>query len=214
MSSSEPISLLSRRYLDALLIPNRLLALQTVTHSLGSGTRALDLYVDVIAWAQHEIGRLWERNEVSVSQEHVATAISQLTLSQIYPALPRKNPIGRTALVSCVEGELHELGARMVADMLEVEGYEVVLLGANTPTESLIQMIRDLSPDIVGLSVSMESFLPAAIEAVKQIRAIGSDSPQILVGGHAVEDLGGHFEDVRIVLDAEDVRIVISELAG
>jgi MerR family transcriptional regulator, light-induced transcriptional regulator len=212
MSSTEPISLLSRRYLDALLIPNRLLALEAVTHSLGSGTPALDLYVEVIAWAQHEIGRLWERNEVSVSQEHVATAISQLTLSQIYPALPRKNQNGRTALVSCVEGELHELGARMIADMLEVEGYEVLLLGANTPTQSLVQMVGDLSPDIVGLSVSMESFLPSAIEAVEQIRAIGSDSPEILVGGHAVEGLEAHFDNVRIVVDAEDVRNVISEL--
>ncbi|CAN5719092.1 hypothetical protein BH23CHL2_BH23CHL2_12230 [soil metagenome] len=208
-----PISLIARRYLDALIVPSRLQALETVIHALRAGMPPLDLYVDVIGWAHHRIGDLWERNEISVSQEHVATAISQLALSQIYPSLPRKQPAGRTAIVACVEGELHDMGARMVADMLETEGFEVVLLGANPPTDSLGQMVRDLSPDVVGLSVSMESFLPAAVQAVERIREAGPEEIQILVGGHAASELGA-YEGVHLVDDELDVREVITGLTS
>lgn len=181
----------AERYLAAQLLPSRQQALDVVRIALEHGVPAAELYIDVIEWAQHEIGRLWQENRVTVAQEHIATAISQLALAELYPALPRREQTGQRVLVACVEGELHDLGARMVADLSEMEGFDVTLLGANVPTRSLVQLVQETLPDIVVLSVTMAFNLPSLLDAVSRIREVVGDQPRIIAGGQALRWANG-----------------------
>lgn len=91
-------------------------------------------------------------------------------------------------MVACVEGELHELPARLVSDYLELAGFAVVFLGANLPTDSLVSFLEQEPVDVLALSVTMVFNLPALRSAVSAVRErLGSDLP-ILVGGHAIEE--------------------------
>ena len=91
-------------------------------------------------------------------------------------------------MVACIEGEHHELGARMGADFLEMEGFDVRFLGANVPRESLVALVVETSPDVVGLSVAMTFNIPELEATVEAIRAALDPAPTILVGGHVVEE--------------------------
>lgn len=77
------------------------------------------LHLEVIRPAQVEIGRPWQENPITVADEPLATAISQLVVSHLYRYLPPAALDGRRVIVSCADGELHEMGARMAADFLE-----------------------------------------------------------------------------------------------
>lgn len=82
--------------------------------------------------------------------------------------------------------EFHELGARMLADMLEAAGWDVIFLGANTPSEELIKLVRKTSPRFLAISLTM----PFSIDKVAVIIATIKSDPglghiKIMVGGSA-----------------------------
>jgi methanogenic corrinoid protein MtbC1 len=128
---------------------------------------------------------LWQRNQITVAQEHLATAIIQTLLTQFYlTAAVFAKPSGRTALFAGVEGNQHVLGLRMVSDAFELAGWTVQFLGANTPTDALVAHLDSVKPEVVGLSASMVQQLPTLQRAVEVMKAeLGSQCPILLVGG-------------------------------
>jgi len=182
------VSELASRYLDAQLKGDRQRAVQVLLEEgLGGGVPPTDLLLRVITPAQREIGRLWEANEVSVADEHVATAISQLAMSHLYS---RAAPTGlrrEHVLIACVDGEWHDMGARIAADVLEHHGFSVCLLGPSVPVADLVARVRREMPDVVLLSVTMATHLPALRDA---FRTLTSTFPRIpvLVGGRGATD--------------------------
>lgn len=184
----ESASSLSRRYLAAQLAGDRQEALRLVfEEGLSRGLEASVLYLDVVQEAQREIGRLWQADRVTVAQEHLATSISQLVMAHLYPHLRRKARNGKRALVACVEGELHDMGGRMGADFLETAGFDVLFVGANCPTESLVALVAEHRPDLVGLSATMSFHLSALERAIVEIRKVTHPRFPIVVGGHVLE---------------------------
>src|SRR5690348_13273305 len=96
------------RYLEAQLAGQRQQAIRLIVEEgLGRGLTVPQLLIDVIQRSQHEIGRLWQENRISVADEHLATAISQLAMARLYQAAPRAPEVKRTIGLACVEGELH-----------------------------------------------------------------------------------------------------------
>jgi len=174
------------RYLNAQVAGDRRAALQVVHDALAGGHSVRDLRQRVVQAAQAEIGRLWQENRLSVAHEHMATAISQMALVQLFEAAPVPRARGRKILVACVEGELHELPARLVADYLESEGYAVRFLSADVPTASLCAAIAETSPDLLALSVTM-SFNVTGLRAA--VAAVREQFPKlkILAGGQALQ---------------------------
>src|SRR4051812_43375690 len=97
-----PAAGLRGEYLAALLAPDPARARDLVVGALDDGTPAADLYLRVLAPAMHEIGSLWERAEISVAQEHIATQITQGVLAQLAHRITRTSQTGhdRRALVA------------------------------------------------------------------------------------------------------------------
>ncbi|WP_300340376.1 cobalamin B12-binding domain-containing protein [Accumulibacter sp.] len=140
--------------------------------------------IHVIQPALYEVGRRWQQNNVSVAQEHLATAIAQTMMAQGFGRVEPAPDNGRKALFACPAGNHHCVGLRMVADAFEVSGWTVHYLGANTPLPALTDQIRQLQPDLVGLSASLPQQLRALREAVGVLRAsFVDDCPRIVVGG-------------------------------
>lgn len=192
--ADDPIVALRDRYLAAQLAGDRQEALRLVhLEGLERGIDAPRLALEVIMPAQREIGRLWQENRIGVAEEHLATAISQLVVSTLYAHFPRQQPNGKRIIVACVEGEQHELGARLVADFLEMEGFLVHFLGANVPTDSLVSMVRTERPNLVVLSSATTLHIAQLRSAVSRVRLVGGDALPIAVGGGIcawVHDLG------------------------
>lgn len=177
----------ARSYLDALRAADVAGAYKVSAGVLDRGMPLAALYQRVITPAMHEVGRLWEEGALTVADERLATAVTNRVLSAVRPPQLFEQPIrsdsGKpTALLAVVEGEQHALGLRMVADLLEDSGYRIAYLGADVPTEALLQAVRTLSPDLLALSATMPEStrrLEEAIDAVRQER------PQlpVIIGG-------------------------------
>jgi len=185
VSASPILTSLRDRYLQAQLAGDRREALRLIVdEGLATGISVVSLQSDVIQAAQHEIGRLWQRNVVSIAQEHMATAISQLVLSALFERAKPQPRLGKKLVLACVEGELHDLPARLVADVLDVDGFDVRFLGANVPHDDLIKAIVSERPDVIGLSVTMTFNVTSLRTAIARTREV-TPNP-IFVGGHAL----------------------------
>jgi methanogenic corrinoid protein MtbC1 len=180
------ITTVRERYLQAQVIGDRRAALRIVGEALGGGHTVRALQQDVIRAAQQEIGRLWQENRLSVAHEHMATAISQMALVYLFEQAPAPRAIDRRIVVACVEGELHDLPARLVADYLEMEGFTVRYLGANVPTGSLCGLLVEEPPDLLALSVTM-SFNVAGLRAAVAAARERLPGLKIAAGGQALD---------------------------
>lgn len=156
-----------------------------VDHAWTSGWSVEQIYLHVLAPAQTGIGTRWRRRRLSVADEHLAT---EITLGQMERLrghfVPRSAP-DRHAIVACVEGEGHAIGARMLADFLLIDGWAVDYLGASTPLGDLVELVSRRRPHLVALSVTQTEHLPAVSAAASALRSL-SPGPKILAGGAAL----------------------------
>jgi methanogenic corrinoid protein MtbC1 len=160
-------------------------ATDIVMNALDEGADIKRVYLDVFQRSQHKIGVLWMRNEISVAQEHFCTASTQAVMAMMYPRLFQGERNGRVAVATCVGGELHELGIRMVADFLELEGWDTYYLGASTPDKDVVASIKDREAGLLAVSVTMPYNVNLAERLIKAVRAEpGLDGAKVMVGGY------------------------------
>ncbi len=172
-------------YCESLLQSDRRTASNIIMRAFESGISVKELYRYIFQPVQWEIGRLWQINEISVAQEHFCTAATQMIMSQLYPHIFNSSKNGKKFLAASVGSELHEIGVRMVADFFEMEGWDTYYLGANTPQESIIKTIKELEPDVLGLSSTITFNLKNIKEIINTIRLNGLDrKTKIMVGGY------------------------------
>lgn len=171
------------------LLEGKLSRCNTCAAGYISGPRELqEFYLGVIQPAMVDIGAMWERGELSVAREHLATAIvTRILASQHMRFFGLDKPKGK-ALVSAAANEYHELGARMIADLLDLDGWDVKFIGSNVPVEEAVGIIRSERPSFAGISVTMPFNLEKAAGLIRRIH----DTPdisgtKILVGGRAFQ---------------------------
>ena len=180
-----PLVDLARDYLRLLLQGERHVASALVLDAVQAGAGIKDLYLYVFQRAQREIGRLWQMNQVTVAQEHYCTAATQLIMSQLYPHVFSAERIGHRAVVTCVGGELHELGARMVADFFEIEGWDAYYLGANTPADSILRTLKERDAEVLAISATMTFHVGDVADLVARVRSEeATKMVRVLVGGY------------------------------
>ncbi|MFL5263417.1 MAG: B12-binding domain-containing protein [Anaeromyxobacteraceae bacterium] len=173
------------RFLEAILAGDRAAALGEARRHMAAG---LDVfYEEVVRTALGEVGERWYRGELSVADEHLATAIAQSVIAALYPEFPWR-PRGPRALVATAPGDRHDLGARMVADLLALDGWDDVYLGADTPLRAVVEKVRAAKPSVVAVSVTLPLHLPAARDLVGALRE-AAPGARLVVGGRAVARL-------------------------
>ena len=152
---------LEREYLACLLTPDGRRARALVEQGLSAGVPASTLYLRLIAPAMYEIGRMWETATISVAQEHLSTQITQAVIAALALHLSGGEPVGagRVAAVSSSPGELHAIGAQMVGDFLDAQGWTVLALGANLPARELVELVRVREAALVALSTALPGHL-------------------------------------------------------
>jgi methanogenic corrinoid protein MtbC1 len=173
-------------YVAGLTAGDRRRAIGAITDGRAAGLDLRTLYLSVLQPALREVGRLWECGEMTVAQEHLATAITQTVMSRLAVDQPVPAAEGPTVIAACVDAERHGLGLRMLCDLLELEGWTALYLGATVPARDLVKMVAERRPRALALSVSLPPHLLAVRDAIKEVKALGDPQPIVAVGGRAV----------------------------
>ena len=185
LASEGPYAELAGAYLGALLNSERHVASRMILDAVAGGVPVKQIYLHVFQPAQYEIGRLWQLNKINVAQEHYCTAATQLVMSQLYPYVFASEKRAGTLVATCVAGDLHEIGMRMVADFFEMEGWNTVYLGANMPSSAVVDTVVQRHAQALGISATMSFHLRAVGELIDKIHARAEClDVTVLVGGY------------------------------
>ena len=155
---------------------------------LAAGVDPAEVYVDVLAPALRDIGEGWESGRFTVADEHRATAVAQRLVGRLGPMMARRGRKRGTVVVGAPAGELHALPCSIVADLLRGAGFDVVDLGADTPSESFVHAAAGASrlvAIVVGTTTGGRDKEVRAV--IRALRRAGADVP-VLVGGAAISD--------------------------
>jgi len=178
-------------FLAALREADSQTANDVVRSALASRIPADAIDTQIIGLAMIEIGALWQRSEISVAEEHLATGIASQAAAlaardqgsltaRLSTPLPE-----RSILLATAEGDDHVLGLRMVADMLEALDLDVQYLGSKVPSADLCELAAHTKPDVIGLSLTLPDL---ALSLEEQVLALRLACPEalLLLGGQGV----------------------------
>lgn len=201
---------LARRYLLAILEARIDAAVRLVLDAAQGGASIEDLIAELLVPVQRELGRMWQCGEASVAEEHLASQIAERLLTLLDAQATRAPRLDRRILVACVEGNDHEFGARLLASAFERQGWQVVLLGANTPAAELATAAEQFRPDLIALSAGTALHVRASAATVAAIRARVPERMPILVGGGVFAAVDGLWRDVGADGTAADAASAIA----
>ncbi len=138
----------------------------------------LQLFTPVL----YEVGRLWAAGQISVTVEHFAAALIRGQLDNLYH-LAAGGQTGLLVLVGCAPGELHEIGALMLALFLRRAGLRVAYLGQSVEARSLVSATQSARPAAVVLSATMPAHAASLLEAAEALHQAVKPGPALFVGG-------------------------------
>lgn len=148
------------------------------------------IYFNILEVALKEVGVLWEVGEIDVWNEHYISE-SILDIMREVKSYEKINDDKESSVICLTAGsEQHNIGIKMIADLLEVSGIKVIYLGSNLPTLSIINAIKSENPKYIAISVTISSNIESAKNVIKAIRtSFKNKAPLIIVGGMAFTNI-------------------------
>ncbi len=176
---------------------------------------APDFLDHVAAPALDQIGRGWAAGTISVAQEHLATAVFRRVLNRLLDVYEVKGPAPRL-IVATPAGEMHELGALMVAVAAAAEGWDVTYLGPDLPVADLLEASSASGANAVALSAVHAPDPAALLSAIRQTREGLPAGTPLLLGGAAVPNvaLDSSHDGIWLVESLEDLRLLLARLSA
>lgn len=158
---------------------------QIVQLLISEGIDITEIYVNLFQKALYRIGKLWDHNQLTIPEEHLATNVISSLIEKYSPSPTITR--NEKALVTCIDKEFHEIGAKMVAKIFEYHGYKTYYLGAAVPTKEIIKFTQQLSPQVIAISWSLYLNLARFLEVLDSISKMFVDKT-IFVGGQALKE--------------------------
>ncbi len=206
----------ARDYLDAALNGRRDDAIQVIREASATDLEVAEIMLGILEPAQNELGRLWERGEITIAHEHYVTAITQMSLSMLYPRLlVDRIPRGRNLVATTAAFETHEVGIRMISDLLEQDGWHTTFLGADVPVEDVVETVAEQRAHVLAVSATMVGHIRGVRELIRVVRADARcEHVRVLVGGRPFSSVRRLGSMIGADASAESAREALAVCRG
>jgi methanogenic corrinoid protein MtbC1 len=162
-----------------------------ITHELLDGGAAPLEILEACKEALEVIGRRFEAGQAFVPDLIMAGEMMGQVTALVKPQIEQEAPTERLGkvLMGTVAGDIHDIGKEVVVFMLDANGFAVTDLGVDVEPETFVEKIREIQPDVVGLSGLLTLAFDSMKETVDAIKAAGlRDRVKIMIGGAPVDE--------------------------
>jgi len=164
--------------------------LRVTEERLNSGEDPLDILNDA-KQAMQIVGERFSSGTYFIPDLVYSGKILEKVADMVKPMLkegPSVEPLGRF-VIGTVAGDLHDIGKNLVAFMLEINGFDVFDLGVDVQPQTFVDKIREIEPQVVGLSGFLTSVYKAMKDTLDAIEQAGlRDRVKIIIGGGVMDD--------------------------
>ncbi len=158
-----------------------------------------------------KIGEGWEKGELRVAHEHVASSVIRTLLGNFVRS-HSETSCAPCLLVTTPSGQIHELGALLAAATAVDHGWRVIYLGPNLPPEETAGAFLQAKADAVAISIVYPGDDPALVNQLRLLRRLLPPETPILAGGRATHDYEGALRETGTVI-CPDLNAFTAELA-
>ncbi len=146
----------------------------------------LDIINGPLMDGMNEVGRLFNNNELIVAEVLQSAEVMKAAVAFLEPHMEKTESATKAkVLLATVKGDVHDIGKNLVEIILANNGFEVVNLGIKVSPDQLIQAVRDVQPDMIGLSGLLVKSAHQMVTTAEDLRHAGVSLP-LLVGGAAL----------------------------
>jgi len=167
--------------------------------ALGEGLSALQVLNEGLLPGMDRVGRDFRDGELFIPEVIVAARAMHAGLELLKPLLAAgASTSARKIVIGTVQGDLHDIGKKLVGIMMQGAGFEVIDLGHDVSPERFVQAVRDHEPALVGLSALLSTTMPMMKATLDALRAADlHDRVKVMVGGAPVnqawaDEIGAH----------------------
>lgn len=173
------------RYLQPLIAGRRAECFDLVHEAVRNAMPAEDLLCDVVWPAMAQIRRLYDDDRIDAAVEHMACRINRTVADQLQVHLPKRPVCGKRVLISSADAEGEELGAQMIADLFQSNGWEVFFLGGGVPDDEVLSMVGQVRPQVFVIFGAQPEAVANTRGLIERIRDVGVCSTMnvIVTGG-------------------------------
>lgn len=171
-----------------------------VNQALGQGISADDILNEGLMKGMDEVAVLFRDGEFFVPEVLMSAQAMQAGNNLLKPHLMKAGVSQKgTVVIGTVEGDLHDIGKKIVAMMLEGDGFKVVDLGVNVTTEDFMAAIEREQPNLLGMSAMLTTTMTAMPTVINELAARGyGDKVKVMVGGAPLSEayaqkIGAHY---------------------
>jgi len=145
--------------------------------------------------AMERVGELFGAGKMFLPQVIRSARVMKAAIAALEPGMQKESPgdggdrrSGRRGpakvLLATVKGDVHDIGKRIVATVLECNGYEVLDLGTSVPAQGIVEAAREMGADVIGLSGLITPSLDEMRRVAEELSRAGLRAP-VLIGGAA-----------------------------
>jgi 5-methyltetrahydrofolate--homocysteine methyltransferase len=135
------------------------------------------------------VGDLFADEEMFLPELITAANMVSQAMDKMKPHLASGEGFKRKGLyvIATVEGDVHDIGKNLVSLLLSASGYEVVDLGKDVKAKQIVDKVKELNPDVLGLSALLSTTMPAQHRVIQAIEEAGiREKVKVMVGGAPV----------------------------
>jgi len=155
---------------------------------IAEGINPVEIINEGLSPAMTEVGDGFANEEIPLPGVLVAAEAMTKAIAIMEPHIPKEDVAEKlgTVVIGTIEGDIHDIGKRIVATMLKVYGFEVHDLGRDVPIDVFVEKAKELKPDILGSSSLMTTTMGGQKILEEKLREAGiRDNFKTMVGGAA-----------------------------
>ena len=155
---------------------------------IAEGINPVEIINEGLSPAMTEVGDGFANEEIPLPGVLVAAEAMTKAIKIMEPHIPKEDVAEKlgTVVIGTIEGDIHDIGKRIVATMLKVYGFEVHDLGRDVPIDVFVEKAKELKPDILGSSSLMTTTMGGQKILEEKLREAGiRDNFKTMVGGAA-----------------------------
>lgn len=163
-----------------------------VKEALKAGINPLEIVDKGLAKGIRAVGERYGKGEIFLTELLMGAEAMKTGMEIITPEIQRQKKelkkVG-SMVIGTVSGDIHDLGKNIVAALFSAHGFSVVDLGVDVPDQRFIDKVKEVKPDILGLSALMTSTIPKQRDLINMLKSAGlRDKVKVMVGGAAVNE--------------------------
>ena len=132
------------------------------------------------------VGDLFGDGKMFLPQVVKSARVMKQAVAHLQPYIELEKDGGNSTngkiLMATVKGDVHDIGKNIVGIVLQCNNFEVIDLGVMVPCEKILQVAKDESVDIIGLSGLITPSLDEMVHVASEMQRLEINVP-LMIGG-------------------------------